>query len=210
MTSISGVRTEDTQMRATPGASRTLLNRRLWIPVLLVGAFILFTAAMLVAMSWHSLQRLAPLQTHVRYLSELQQSGLQIQELLRDADRRKALPDVREFKALHRAVRGLIRENGSLAPTTEGYLREELHDSEHVERLDLVTSTLKRTTQLLNDLLERARRKPEPVAEVRLPEVIAELLALVRYQIPDRIRLEQEIPSALHCRLPRDSSARPC
>lgn len=389
MTSVSDVHPKDTQIRTTPGVSRTLLYRRLWIPVLLVGTFLLLTAALLVGVSWHSLQRLAPIQTHVRYLSELQQVGLQIQELLHDANRRTAPPDAREFNALHRAVQALARENGSLAPTAREYLRDvdktltenrqlapsglsfiqkewarilaletqahrtllqdiesnaktelefslvivfaipllallsllllrrrillplkdlgflmnrlalqdyrsiptedvdplvrplfhnynrmvnrlaelerehrarhesleyeirtattalleqqrslakaerlaamgeiaaglahelrnplagvqmalanlrgEIHDSEHVERLDLVINTLKRTTQLLNNLLEQSRHKPEPLAEVRLPEVIAELLALVRYQVPPPIRLEQKIPPALRCRLP--------
>ncbi len=82
-------------------------------------------------------------------------------------------------------------------------LRRQLSDPEQTSRLDAALKELKRTTQLLNTMLDQSRQAPEPMTTIELARNVEELLALVRYQIPAHIQLRQEIPAGLSCRLPQ-------
>jgi len=82
-------------------------------------------------------------------------------------------------------------------------LRRQLDDPEQVSRLDATLKELKRITQLLNAMLDQSRQAPEPMVAIDLAGNVAELLALVRYQIPAHIQLRQAIPAGLCCRLPQ-------
>lgn len=84
-------------------------------------------------------------------------------------------------------------------------LRRETHEPEHAERLGLVINELTRVNVLLNGLLEQSRHQPEPMTLVPVAEAVGDLLALAAYQMPERIRLERDIPPDLSCRLPRDA-----
>lgn len=83
-----------------------------------------------------------------------------------------------------------------------GNLRRETTDAEHAGRLDLVIAELKRVTRLANDLLSQAQQAPEPAREVAIGELVGELLALARYQVPAGVRLESSVPDEIRCRLP--------
>ncbi|MFO1431001.1 MAG: ATP-binding protein [Candidatus Competibacteraceae bacterium] len=82
-------------------------------------------------------------------------------------------------------------------------LRRQLSDPEQSSRLDAALKELKRTSQLLNTMLDQSRQAPEPMMTIELARNVEELLALVRYQIPAHIQLRQEIPTGLSCRLPQ-------
>jgi len=82
-------------------------------------------------------------------------------------------------------------------------LRRQLSDPEQSSRLDAALKELKRTTQLLNTMLDQSRQAPEPMMTIDLARNVEELLALVHYQIPAHIQLRQEIPARLSCRLPQ-------
>lgn len=84
-------------------------------------------------------------------------------------------------------------------------LRKETSEAEHAERLGLVINELTRVNALLNGLLEQSRHQPEAMTQVPLATAVRDLLALAAYQIPERIRVEQDIPPDLVCRLPRDA-----
>lgn len=83
-------------------------------------------------------------------------------------------------------------------------LRSDVGDREHAERLDLVITELRRTTGLLNGLLDGARHTPEPLSDIDLAEDASGLLALAQYHIPANVRIDCQIPDGLNCRLPRD------
>jgi signal transduction histidine kinase len=83
-------------------------------------------------------------------------------------------------------------------------LRRELHDPELVERVDLVLAELTRLTRLLNDLLDTARHAPETPREVRLAELVGDIVSLTRCQLPAEVRVESQVPADLVCRLPQD------
>ena len=81
-------------------------------------------------------------------------------------------------------------------------LRQEIADPDQCERLDLIGAELRRMTRLLNELLEQGKQTPPPSEVFNLAELVQELLALTRYQIPPHIALELDIPAGLKCRLP--------
>jgi two-component system NtrC family sensor kinase len=87
-------------------------------------------------------------------------------------------------------------------------LQRETADPEHAERLGLVANELMRVTGLLNSLLDRSRHQPEASRQVCLAEVIGELFTLARYQLPDHIRLENQVPANLHWQLPENALRR--
>ena len=83
-------------------------------------------------------------------------------------------------------------------------LRAELEDSELGERIDLVSKAVERLTRLLNSLLDSARHQPEAPRPIRLAELVDELFALTRVQLPTNVELANEVDPALTCRLPAD------
>jgi two-component system, NtrC family, sensor kinase len=85
-----------------------------------------------------------------------------------------------------------------------GNLRRDTHESDFVERLDLVVAEVERLTRMLNSALADAQHTPEPFSRLRLRELVTSLLALLRYQTPDRVNLVCEIADDLECSLPRD------
>lgn len=77
-------------------------------------------------------------------------------------------------------------------------------DGDQRERLQLIAAEVDRMARLLDNLLVRARRRPEMPREVDLRTLVADLLALARYQIPERIMLSNTVPAGIVCRLQRD------
>jgi two-component system NtrC family sensor kinase len=73
---------------------------------------------------------------------------------------------------------------------------------EYRERIDVVAGEIDRIIALLNSLLDQSRHKPEAMRDVSINTAVSELVVLARYQIPARIRIEQDIPEAIVCCLP--------
>jgi two-component system NtrC family sensor kinase len=83
-------------------------------------------------------------------------------------------------------------------------LRRDLTDPQLAERLELAIAELDRLTRLLNHQLSASRHVPEPARPLQLRTLVEELIALLRYQVPDHVRLEAHVDEDLRCRLPRD------
>jgi two-component system NtrC family sensor kinase len=85
-------------------------------------------------------------------------------------------------------------------------LRQDLNQQpaspEYRERIDVVAGEVDRIIALLNSLLDRSRHRPEAMRDVTINRAVSELVVLARYQIPARIRIEQDIPEDIVCRLP--------
>ncbi|MEJ2694185.1 MAG: ATP-binding protein, partial [Candidatus Thiodiazotropha sp.] len=73
---------------------------------------------------------------------------------------------------------------------------------EQQQKIELVVSELKRVNNLLSERLYDARHAPETSVEVMLTELIDNLLALLKHQMPERIGLLTEVEADLHCLLP--------
>jgi two-component system NtrC family sensor kinase len=83
-------------------------------------------------------------------------------------------------------------------------LRGELGDPDLEQRLGLAMQELDRLTGLLNERLSEARHSPEPASPLRLRSLVDDLLSLLRYQVPEKIRLEADVADGFDCALPRD------
>lgn len=81
-------------------------------------------------------------------------------------------------------------------------LRDELADAPQTERMDLIVSELHRMGRLLSNLLESSRHQPAAARQFDAVTLVRELLALVRYQIPDHIQLHLDAPDVLPVHLP--------
>lgn len=81
-------------------------------------------------------------------------------------------------------------------------LRYEIEDEEQKERLALIESELKRLARLLNEMLGASKHTPETASEFDLVFLISDLVALVRYQIPENIDLHFKTPKNLRVYLP--------
>jgi len=88
-------------------------------------------------------------------------------------------------------------------------LRKDFVEPDMIERMSLVIEELKRMARLLNELLDLSKHTPAPIDAFDLSELIRELVALLRYQIPPSIDLVLDLPPQLDCRLP-SSRIRQC
>lgn len=74
--------------------------------------------------------------------------------------------------------------------------------SEQQQRLGLIVNELKRLGAMLRDRVDQARHAPESLSEIELAPLVDGLLSLVRYQVPDAIRLHADVPPGLYVELP--------
>jgi signal transduction histidine kinase len=83
-------------------------------------------------------------------------------------------------------------------------LRDDCKELDQRERLDLVGDEVARMARLLDQLLVRPNRLPEPCQDIDIRSLVADLLSLLRYQIPERIALNNDITATMRFRLPPD------
>jgi signal transduction histidine kinase len=75
-------------------------------------------------------------------------------------------------------------------------------DKTQAARVGAVIAELKRLNGLLTEQVEAARHEPESLAPVRLAALVGDLLTLTRYQAPDGVVLQADVPEDLECLLP--------
>ncbi|HWV81243.1 MAG TPA: HAMP domain-containing sensor histidine kinase [Hyphomicrobiaceae bacterium] len=148
----------------------------------------------------------AALQTNKRYQEQLQsQVEAAAQTLVRqraelaEADRLSALGEMsaRVAHELRNPLAGIKLGISNLAHDSV--------DADQKERLALIGAEVDRMARLLDQLLLKPRKHEEPLVEIDLRVLLAELLALVRYQIPERIALINAAPDGMIVKLQRDS-----
>lgn len=83
-------------------------------------------------------------------------------------------------------------------------LRGELADRALEARLDPVLAEIERLARLLAQLLDTARPHHEPARAVVLADLVADVFALLRYEVPPCVRFEARIPPDLVVSLPHD------
>jgi signal transduction histidine kinase len=81
-------------------------------------------------------------------------------------------------------------------------LHTEIQDADQVDRVGSIIEELKRMARLLNELLDLSKHSPDPISNVDLTDLIRDLVALTRYQIPPNIQLAFKAPAHLLCMLP--------
>jgi signal transduction histidine kinase len=81
-------------------------------------------------------------------------------------------------------------------------LRHEIDDQFQCERMELISSELKRIALLLNDMLNQSKHTPEVAHDFDITLLIRDLVKLTRYQIDEAIQLEINTPKSLTVHLP--------
>jgi two-component system NtrC family sensor kinase len=122
-------------------------------------------------------------------------------------EQHRSLADAERLAAVGEMAAGLAHElRNPLAgiAMTLGNLRRDLEHPDFIARIDPVLHELERMTRLLSDYLSAGRHEPEPARPTNLRALVADLLALVRYQTPAAVSLECEVPNDITCHLPRD------
>lgn len=145
------------------------------------------------------------LQTNKRYRDQLQsQVEAAAQTLVRqraelaEADRLSALGEM-SARVAHELRNPLAGIKVAISN-----LRHDSSEPDQRERLQLIGAEVDRMARLLDQLLLKPRKHEEPHTDVELRALIGDLLALARYQIPERITLINSTPSGVVARLQRD------
>lgn len=150
----------------------------------------------------------------VSRLASLEQDHQKREDTLTDSVRRATRLLLQQHRRLAQAERlGAVGEvAASVAhelrnPLASMYmalqnLRGDIEDRDHTERIDMVIAEINRMSQQLNLLLDSARQMPEALAPVDVAETLNDLVALVRYQLPEQITLELTVEAGCICRLP--------
>jgi signal transduction histidine kinase len=81
-------------------------------------------------------------------------------------------------------------------------LRREIDNPLQSERMNLISSELKRLALLLNNMLNQSKHTPEVATNFDLSVLIRDLLKLTRYQVPEQIQLNSDTPVTLWVHLP--------
>jgi len=85
-----------------------------------------------------------------------------------------------------------------------GNLRQEVADPDVAERLNMLVSEIERVSGLLEQYLSSARHAPERARKVDIGELVASLLHLLQYQVPQHIVLENRVHESIACVVPRN------
>jgi two-component system, NtrC family, sensor kinase len=83
-------------------------------------------------------------------------------------------------------------------------LKDDIDVPDQLNRLQLVADEVARMARLLDQLLVHPHRSPEPCQDTEIRTLVADLLALLRYQISGRILLKNGVDRAAQWRLQRD------
>lgn len=81
-------------------------------------------------------------------------------------------------------------------------LRHEIDDQFQCERMELISSELKRLAVLLNGMLNQSKHSPEVAKDFDISILIRDLITLTRYQVPEAIQLDIDILPVLRVHLP--------
>jgi signal transduction histidine kinase len=81
-------------------------------------------------------------------------------------------------------------------------LRREIDDHNNAERMELISSELKRLALLLNDMLNQSKHTPEVASDFDMTTLITDLVKLTRYQVAEVIQLDIDTPLSLPVHLP--------
>jgi signal transduction histidine kinase len=68
-------------------------------------------------------------------------------------------------------------------------LQQELKDSSHRQRAQLITSEIERVVSILNTVLDQSRHAPEQMTDVDVAELLRNMVNLLKLQIPSNISL---------------------
>lgn len=111
-------------LKASHILTRQLLYRSMMLPAILTTALLLIALTLLVGMSWRSLERLGPVHTHLIELSRLQQTSLNLQQMLQENLTKNVPINAERLAGLRKELDALIHLNAHLIASTPRHLEE--------------------------------------------------------------------------------------
>jgi two-component system NtrC family sensor kinase len=133
-----------------PPMSKELFYRPFWLTTLILGTLLLIALGLMVSTASHSLERLERIRVHLSHLNQLQQTSLQLEEIL-DQDPRPGAMQKDELQQLRSQVGSLIVQDGYLSPDTHRRLHDiqaVLTDGQHLSS-DVFTTALGKLRKVL-------------------------------------------------------------
>ncbi|MEJ2508595.1 MAG: HAMP domain-containing sensor histidine kinase [Gammaproteobacteria bacterium] len=159
--------------------TRNILYRSVWLPAALTAVLLLIALALLVGMSWRSLQRLGPVHSHMTEVSRLEQTSLDLQELLLQSLSQNKPVDPTRVKHLRHQLDQLIAMNGHLSASTPERLRQARASLNQPSRASLAASLaqmrriLPEETSAHDHMLETLQRNTRMELEIAVVLMIA-------------------------------------
>ncbi|MDA8421597.1 MAG: ATP-binding protein [Pseudomonadota bacterium] len=172
-----------------PRRVRALFVRSVWLPAIVSAVLLLIALGMLLSMSWHSLERLRPVEQHRALVSRIENAGLSLEQaLVENIGNRKPISE-KTVRQLRRQIAAVGSMDAYLAPRTPARMQriETLLShtklSPHakaIEALGLMRSILLAEVHAHDRLVSRVYRNTELEFHVVLVVIIAlPLLAIL-------------------------------
>ncbi len=112
--------------RPRPLGINALLLRPFRLAAVLAAAALAVSLAFLAYTAWRSTERLDPLELHLAHLQDLQQSSIDIQEILIRSFEQKTPPDRTDIDRISRHLLASLRQDTPLHPETPSRIRRAL------------------------------------------------------------------------------------
>lgn len=122
-------------------------------------------------------------------------------------EQHRTLADAERLAVVGTTAAGLAHElRNPLAGVLVGLgnLKAETPDPSAGDRLELLSSEVRRVVDLLNGYLASARHTPEPARPTDVGRLVGELVQLLGRRAADGVALQADAPADLVCELPRD------
>ncbi|PHP66964.1 hypothetical protein CSC94_10415 [Zhengella mangrovi] len=152
------------------GGIRRALLRPYRVATVLAAVALLLSLGFLAYTAWTSTNRLVPLERHIGHLAGLQQSSMDIQELLIRHFRENSAPEPAEVEKVARRLQALLDDHGALHDDTPGHIRQAMAflaapqgniREGLLAALTVLRRTLKQENELQRVVVAQARRSAE-------------------------------------------------
>jgi two-component system, NtrC family, sensor kinase len=155
-----------TGQRGLHGNYRLPVQRLFWLPLGITSLLVLAVLAGLVAVAWHGLERVRPVQAHLAHIARIQDLGLSMQETLLEGLRGVRI-DPAELARLRREAGDIAVLEGHLHPLTRQRLEEVVRRLERApaDPIEVLFETLAQLRQVLDGERERHAMLLSKVAE---------------------------------------------
>ena len=181
----------DLEKRRAPESRgiRKIFFRSVWLPALVTTVLLLIALGLLLSISWHSLERLQPVQNHRALVSRIENTGLNLEQILVESLSKKMPVNEKTLDQLRAQIFALGTLDSHLAPGTPARIKKiqellsDVHrtpQSKAVDTLRLMRGILVAEIHAHDKLIARVYRDTEFEFRVVLGIIIAfPLLALL-------------------------------
>ncbi len=160
---------------------RALFVRSVWLPAIVTAVLLLLALGLLLSMSWHSLERLRPVQQHRALVSRIENAGLNLEQILVRSLGNKKPVDERTLRQLRSQIAAVGTVDSYLAPRTPARMKriqtllsntQQAPRTKAIEALGLMRGILLDEVHAHDQLIARVYRNTEIEFHVVLGVII--------------------------------------